>query len=175
MSGAGMDELLALGAEVGAMLKERGDRVAVAESSAGGLISAALLAVPGASTYYRGGAVIYNRTSIRELTGLDIKALMKTGIRSSSEPFAACLAEAVKTNMRGEWGLAETGAAGPAGNGYGDDAGHSCCAVAGAGTETVKRTLETGDSDRAVNMVRFAIAALTLFREQLAAAPEKTA
>ncbi len=175
MSGAGMDELLALGAEVGAVLKARGERVAVAESSAGGLVSAALLAVPGASAYYRGGAVIYNRTSIRELTGLDIKALMKTGIRSSSEPFAACLAEAVRTNMRGDWGLSETGAAGPTGNGYGDAAGHSCCAVAGADGPTVKRTLETGDSDRAANMVLFAVAALTLFRDQLAAAPDKAA
>ncbi|MDF1720240.1 MAG: CinA family protein [Minwuia sp.] len=179
MSGAGMDELLALGVEVGAMLTARGERVAVAESSSGGLLSAALLAVPGASAYYRGGAVIYNRMSIRELTGLDIKALMKTGIRSSSEPFAACLAEAVKTNMRGDWGLSETGAAGPTGNGYGDAAGHSCCAVAGAATAataaTVTRTLETGDSDRPANMVRFAIAALTLFRDELAAAPEKTA
>ena len=171
MTDGGMDELMALGAEVGAMLKDRGERVAVAESSAGGLISAALLAVPGASAYFRGGAVIYNRTSIRELTGLDIRALMQTGVRSSSEPFAACLAEAVKTNMRGDWGLAETGAAGPTGNGYGDEAGHSCCAVAGA--TTVRRTLETGDSDRPANMVRFAIAALTLFREELAAAPRK--
>ncbi len=171
MSEATMDDLLRLGAEVGAMLKDRGERVAVAESSAGGLISAALLAVPGASGYYRGGAVIYNRTSIRELTGLDIRALMQTGIRSSSEPFAACLAEAVKTNMRGDWGLSETGAAGPTGNGYGDAAGHSCCAVAGA--NTVTRTLETGDSDRAANMVRFAIAALTLFREELSNAPAK--
>ena len=54
-----MDQLMSLAAEVGEALKARGEKVAVAESSSGGLISAALLSVPGASAYYLGGAVVY--------------------------------------------------------------------------------------------------------------------
>lgn len=165
MGESDMEEVFRLGAAIGERLKARGETVAVAESSAGGLIAAALLAVPGASAYFRGGAVIYNRTSIRELTGLDMKALMADGVRSSSEPFAAKLAEAIRERLRADWGLAETGAAGPTGNSYGDAAGHSCTAVASAATKT--RTLETGDADRGANMARFAAAALGQLLERL--------
>lgn len=165
VSESDMKEVFRLGAAVGERLKARGETVAVAESSAGGLIAAALLAVPGASAYFRGGAVIYNRTSIRELTGLDMKLLMAEGIRSSSEPFAAKLAEAMRQRLRADWGLAETGAAGPTGNSYGDEAGHSCTAV--AGEATAARTLETGAADRMANMARFAAAALRQLLERL--------
>ena len=47
----------------------RPDHVAVAESSAGGLVSAALLAVPGASAYYRGGVVIYTLDGAKAILG----------------------------------------------------------------------------------------------------------
>ncbi len=53
-----MDRLTEMAGGLGALLTARGATVAVAESSAGGLISAALLAVPGASAYYAGGGVI---------------------------------------------------------------------------------------------------------------------
>lgn len=159
-----LGEVFRLGAEVGAKLKARGETVAVIESSAGGLVSAALLATPGASAWYRGGAVIYNRTSIREFAGLDMKELMANGIRSSSEPFAAKLAEAARARLGGTWGLAETGAAGPA-NAYGDPAGHSCQAVIGETVET--RMIRTGSDDRAANMAAFACAALRLLLARL--------
>jgi len=54
-----MKDLFELAAVVGEKLKARGETIAVAESSSGGLISAALLSVPGASAYYLGGAVVY--------------------------------------------------------------------------------------------------------------------
>ena len=54
-----MDRLLPLAEKIAARLIERKETVAVAEGSAGGLISAALLAVPGASAYFVGGAVVY--------------------------------------------------------------------------------------------------------------------
>ena len=57
--------LLALGVRIGDKLAARGDTLAVAESSAGGLLSAALLARAGASAYYFGGAVLYTRRSRR--------------------------------------------------------------------------------------------------------------
>ena len=148
-------------------LKARGERIAVAESSAGGLISAALLAVPGASTYYAGGGVIYSARAFRGLLNLDRESL--GGIRSSSEPYAAFLAETIRTKHRVEWGLAETGAAGPDGNGYGDPAGHTCLAV--AGPVTLVRTLRTGTSDRWTNMNWFADAALELLIAALETAP----
>ena len=53
-----MSDLNALAGEIAALLKARGETIAVAESSAGGLISAALLSVPGASAYFLGGAVV---------------------------------------------------------------------------------------------------------------------
>lgn len=160
-----MNELWAAGERVGAQLKERGETVAVVESSAGGLISSALLRVPGASAYYMGGGVIYTKTSIREIAGIDMKQLWREHkIRSSSEPFAKLLAESIHRSHETTWGLAETGAAGP-GNGYGDPAGHSCHAVSGLSPAVM--TLRTGEEDRGDNMIRFAISALNFFSKQL--------
>ncbi|HEY2050616.1 MAG TPA: CinA family protein [Caulobacteraceae bacterium] len=143
---------------IAARLKERRETVAVAESSAGGLISAALLGVPGASAYFVGGSVVYTGKARISLLGLTREAV--AGVRSSSEPYALILARTVKENLGASWGLAETGAAGPSGNGYGDPAGHTCLAVAGL-TDTAT-TLRTGVPDRQSNMTAFAAAALDL-------------
>ena len=165
-----MDELLILGARAGALLTARNEKLVVAETSAGGLISAALLAVPGASHFYVGGAITYSRDSIRALGGLDLKDLRAQGIRSSSEPYAALLARTLREKHPGiTWGLSETGAAGPAGNPYGDPAGHTCMAV--DGPVCAVRTLRTGRSDRFANMQAFAAASLALLVETLEAAP----
>lgn len=165
MSNDLMQQLWAVGERVGALLKQRGENVAVIESSAGGLISSALLRVPGASAYYMGGGVIYTKTSIREIAGIDMKQLWREHkIRSSSEPFAKLLADSIRTSHETTWGLAETGAAGP-GNGYGDPAGHSCHAV--SGPSPIVMTLRTGQEDRGDNMIRFAISALNLLSQQL--------
>lgn len=151
-----MTELDAAAARVAERLIARGDTVAVAESSAGGLVAAALLAVPGASRYFLGGAVVYTaqaREALLRITPEDM-----TGLRSSSEPYAALLARTVRERLGSTWGLAETGAAGPTGNRYGDAAGHSCLAVDGPSRRVT--TVETGSSDRARNMTAFALAAL---------------
>src|SRR3984957_20882496 len=102
-------------------LKARGQTVAVAESSAGGLISAALLAVPGASAYLLGGSVVYTGKARMALLGLRREDV--AGMRSSSEPYAVLLARTVRENLGATWGLSETGAAGPTGNGCGDGGG----------------------------------------------------
>ncbi len=146
------------------ILKARGETVAVAETSAGGLVSAQLLAVPGASAYFIGGGVLYTMDAREALAGITDADM--TGMRSSSEPFAELLASTLRERLGATWGLAETGAAGPSGNRYGDDAGHTCVAVAGPVSRV--RTLETGDSDRNANMWRFAEEAFDLFRECLA-------
>jgi nicotinamide-nucleotide amidase len=145
------------------VLKARGETVAVAESSAGGLISAALLAVPGASAYFLGGGVIYTGKARMALLGLTREDV--TGVRSSSEPYALILARRVRENLGSTWGVSETGAAGPTGNPYGDAAGHTCVAV--SGPVEMAFTLETASADRAANMGAFAQAALDLFQQAL--------
>jgi len=161
------DALREAGASAGALLKERGETIAVAEGSCGGLVSAALLAVPGASAYYLGGAVIY--------TGVASKAYMKgevdipPGMRGASEPFVTWLAQSCRRKLDATWGIGEGGATGPSGNPYGDPPGHVWMAVDGPGG-TATRHLLTGDDDRERNMVAFAVAALDLLRERLSAA-----
>jgi PncC family amidohydrolase len=165
-----MHDILALGARAGALLKQRREIVAVGETSAGGLISASLLAVPGASAYFAGGAITYSARSIRGLAGISIERMRADGIRSSSEPYAVLLATEIRARHGGvSWGLAETGASGPEGNPYGDPAGHTCMAVVGA--VTVARTLRTGSGDRVANMWAFAEATLEFFVEVLESAP----
>jgi PncC family amidohydrolase len=149
---------------VAEILKARKQTLAVAESSSGGLVSAALLAVPGASAYFLGGAVVYTAKARMSLMGLPREALV--GMRSASEPYALLLARTARENLGAVWGLSETGAAGPSGNPYGDAAGHSCLAVSGP-VEMVF-TLETGQTDRAANMDAFALAALKLLSAALA-------
>jgi PncC family amidohydrolase len=156
-----MDELEALAAEIGAALKARGEKIAVAESSSGGLISAALLSVPGASAYYMGGAVVYTAKA-RVLT-MDIPKEALEGMRSSSEPYALLLARTQKERFGATWGISETGAAGPTGNPYGDAPGHTCVAIAGP-VEAVT-TIETASDDRSANMRAFAAAALGLLKK----------
>ena len=155
-----MTDLKVLGAEVGEQLKARGEKVAVAESSSGGLISAPLLGVPGASAYYLGGAVVY--TGKARMSLLEIPREAVAGMRSASEPYALLLARTVRERFGADWGISETGAAGPPGNGYGDPAGHTCIAL--SGPVELATTLRTGSDDREANMAAFAAAALELLK-----------
>ncbi len=158
-----MKELIDIAEQVAAKLIARKETIAVAESSTGGLIAASLLAVPGASAYFLGGAVVYTRDARRVL--MDISDEAMKGIRSASEPYAKLLAEQARRRFATHWGLSETGATGPTGNRYGDAAGHSCMAVAGNVTSVI--TLETGTNDRAGNMQVFAATALKLLLKEL--------
>ncbi len=158
-----MNELLLLAERAAGLLKTRGETVAVAESSTGGLISAALLAVPGASAYFLGGAVIYTHVARRALLAIPDEAM--AGIRASTEPYALLLARTARERFATSWGIGESGATGPTGNRYGDAAGHSCIAIAGTAETAI--TLETGASDRQANMRAFSAAALDLLIQQL--------
>ena len=159
-----MQDLLAMARGIADRLRARGETVAVAESSAAGLISATLLAVPGASAYFLGGAVVYTKAARAGLLGITDAEM--TGLRSSSEPYALLLARTVRGRLGADWGFAETGAAGPTGNRYGDAAGHSCLAIAGPVERVI--TLETGAPDREANMRAFAAALFRLAGEALA-------
>ena len=160
-----MDDLDTMAARVAEKLIARGETIAVSESSAGGLISAALLAVPGASAFFMGGAVVYTLKAREVLLGITAQELKTVGVRSASEPYAALCAKSVRERFGTSWGLAETGAAGPTGNRYGDPAGHACFALDGP-AEAVT-TLETGSADRPRNMRVFAAAALALLDKAL--------
>src|SRR5580704_10416604 len=159
-----MQTLLPLAEKIGARLKARGETIAIAESSTGGLVSAALLSVAGASVYFRGGSVIY--TAYARSGFLDIPNPLPPPIeRASTEPYALLLAETVRKRLDSTWGLGETGATGPTGNRYGDAAGHTCIALAGPMARAI--TLETGSADRVANMRVFARRALELLAQVL--------
>jgi PncC family amidohydrolase len=145
-------------------MKARKQTIAIAESTTGGVISAALLALPGASAYYLGGAVVYTRQARSALTSITDDDMRK--VRSASEPYAALLAKQARERLGATWALSETGATGPTGNRYGDAAGHSCMAVSGPIDAVI--TLETASADREANMRAFAARALKLLSETLA-------
>jgi nicotinamide-nucleotide amidase len=160
-----MQSLLPLAGKIAARLIERRETIAIAESSTGGLIAAALLAVPGASAYVIGGAVIYTKASRAALLGIGDAEMQ--GLRPATEQYSLLIARRVRERLNATWGLGETGATGPSGNRYGDPAGHSCMAIAGPVERTV--TLQTGSADRQANMDAFAKRALELLAEAVAA------
>ncbi len=160
-----MQDLSPIAGRVTERLIARKETIAIAESSAGGLVSAALLSVPGASAYFLGGGVIYTAQARAGL--LDIKPEDLTGMRPSTETYALHLARTVRHRLGATWGLGETGATGPTGNRYGDAAGHACIGI--AGPAEVSLTLETASPDRQANMRAFAKAALEALERALKA------
>jgi PncC family amidohydrolase len=162
-----MDQLLPIAEKIAARLIERKETIAVAEGSAGGLISAALLAVPGASAYFMGGAVVYTGAARSAFADISLDDMKAEGMRPASEPYAALLAKRLRERLDTIWALAEAGAAGPTGNRYGDPAGHTCIAIAGPSGRAY--TLRTGSADRRANMRAFAARALELFAAEIGA------
>lgn len=160
-----MRELMPMAERAAVLLKARKQTIALNESSTGGLISAALLAVPGASAYYIGSMVVYTRQAWDAVR--DFREEELGGVRAATEHHAQVRARIAKQRFATTWGIGETGAAGPTGNRYGDPAGHTCVAVAGP-VERVA-TLRTGKAERMENMVAFADAALKLLVECLEA------
>ena len=154
-----METLLPIAARAGALLKARKETVTVAESSTGGLVAAALLAVPGASAYFLGGAVVYTRQARTTLLAVPVEALKAAA--PASEEMARLLAEGAKARLGTTWGLGEAGATGPTGNSYGHAAGHGVFAV--AGPVAASRTIETGSPDRYGNMLAFSETLLEMF------------
>ena len=159
-----MDSLPPLAEKIAALLIARKETIAVAESSTGGLIAAALLALPGASAYFVGGAVVYTKAARAALVGIGDSDMQ--GLRPSTEAYALLLAKRARERLGATWAVAETGATGPTGNRYGDAAGHTCIAVSGPVERAI--TLETGSADRRANMDAFAKRALELIVETLA-------
>ena len=158
-----MDRMIELGAALGQLLKDRGESIAIAESSTGGLVSAALLSVPGASEYFMGGGVIYTRAARRGL--LDFSEL-DAQMRAATQDYASRLASDIRDRLGATWGIGESGATGPTGNSYGDAPGHTCFAVVGPVSRAM--TLETGSDVREANMWRFAKETIAFVRQTIA-------
>jgi len=158
-----MQDLIPLAEKIADVLKTRRETIAVAESSSGGLISSALLAIPGASAYYLGGAVVYTLQSRRAL--LDLPDSAFAGLRGLTEELALVLARGARQRFTTTWAISEIGAAGPTGSRYGDPPGTSCIAVAGPTERAL--ILRTGNSDRVANMRAFAAKALELLADCL--------
>ena len=158
-----MDRMTELGAALGQLLKDRGESIAIAESSTGGLVSAALLSVPGASEYFMGGGVIYTRAARRGL--LDFSEF-DAQIRAATQDYASRLASDIRDRLGATWGIGESGATGPTGNSYGDAPGHTCFAVVGPVSRAM--TLETGSDVREANMWRFAEETIAFARQTIA-------
>jgi nicotinamide-nucleotide amidase len=156
-----MQLLLPIAQKIAARLTERRETIATAESSTGGLIAAALLAMPGASAYFVGGAVVYTKVARAALLGIGDADM--AGLRPATEAYSLLVAQRVRERHGATWGLGETGASGPSGNRYGDPAGHTCMAIAGPIERAA--TLETGSADRRANMDAFAKRALELLLE----------
>jgi len=153
-----MKTLLPLAENVALRLISRRETIAVAESSTGGLISAALLSVPGASAYFLGGAVVYTKAARAALLGIGDADMAQ--LRPSTEAYALLLARRMRERHGAIWGIGETGAAGPTGNRYGDPAGHTCIAIVGPAERAA--TLRTGSDNRVANMDAFAQRAFEL-------------
>jgi len=160
-----MQSLLPIAEKIAGVLIERHETIAIAESSTGGLIAAALLAVPGASAYFVGGAVVYTKAARAALLGITDAEM--ANMRASTEAYALLCARRIRQKNATAWGLGETGASGPSGNRYGDAAGHSCIAISGPIERAI--TLETGSGDRRANMDAFAMRALELLLEAISA------
>ena len=149
-------EILRLADRAATLLKESNQTIGIAESSSGGLISAHLLAIPGASRYFIGGSVIYTRVAQKGL--LKVTDGQMDGLRASTKEYASLNAKTIKETLETTWGLSETGATGPSGNRYGDSAGHSCVGVSGPVSRAM--TIETGVGEREQNMLSFTKEAL---------------
>ncbi len=156
-----MPDLNSVAASAGALLKEKGQNIAVSESSCGGLLSACLVAIPGASAYYVGGSVVYTRAAQKGLLQVPDEAM--ANMRASTEEYALLNAKTVQKALGTTWALSETGASGPTGNRYGDASGHACIAVVGPVEKVI--TVETGSTDREANMWEFAREAFNLLEE----------
>jgi nicotinamide-nucleotide amidase len=153
-----MERLLPTANRIAQMLRARGETIAVAESSAGGLISAALLAVPGASAYFVGGGVVYTRRALLALTPKSETVLRD--VKPGTEAAALARAHLIREHLSTNWGLSESGTAGPTGSRYGYPPGHSAIAV--SGSQDAAKIVNTGSDDRLANMWAFALASLEL-------------
>jgi len=150
--------------EVATLLKQRNETVSVAETAAGGIISASILSTPGASGIYKGGLTLYTLPSRIQFAGWteeDFKSY-----NGPTPKVVSGLAENIRGKLESTYTVSESGTAGPTGGTTPNRTpGYVALAVA---TEkgTYTKELSTGlGGDREKNMIAFAVEALTLLRD----------
>ena len=154
-------EQKALAEEIGSLLVGRNEKIAVAEATTGGLVSAALLWVAGASRYYAGGGVLYTLDSRVALAGAP--AELFANYRGTTVEMIAAIAEAMRQRLRATWCIAESGLAGPTGGRSGAPPGRTTIGVAGPMSRA--EVIQTGLSDREANMIEFTTRSLRFLRD----------
>ena len=160
-----LEEFNTIAARIAELLRARGEKIAVADGATGGLISASLLTVPGALSFYVGGGVVYSKASRDALYGLDESVF--EGMKSATEDYAALQARAIRDNFHADWGIAESGAAGSSKHPMGVASGRSCVGIAGPNGIEVTQVTETQSDDRIANMQAFTRRALEFLESTL--------
>jgi PncC family amidohydrolase len=157
-----------IASQIADRLRERCEKVAVADGATGGLIAASLLTVPGALDFFVGGGVVYSLRAREVLFALPREAYK--GMRGASEDYALLQARAIRDNFGADWGLAESGSVGGSLHPSGAPAGRSVAAIAAPTGMHVTCAVETGSHDRIANMEAFTRNALAAFKDALDAA-----
>ena len=143
-------------------LVERGETLAVAESLTGGLLASTIVEIPGVSSVFRGGLVVYATDLKHSLVGVPEEMLAQRG--PVDPDVALSLAAGARERCAADWGLATTGVAGPEPQG-GKPVGTVYVAVSGPAGATVRR-LQLAGARPAVRAASVA-GALTLLLEEL--------
>ncbi|KAI9678514.1 MAG: hypothetical protein M1822_007457 [Bathelium mastoideum] len=159
-------EVVEIVVEVAGLLKERGETISVAETAAGGIISASLLSTPGASQFYKGGLTLYTLESRIAFAGWTPQTI--SSYAGPTPAIVTGLATHVRSTLQSTYTVSESGTAGPTGGQTRNrKPGYVALAVAGESGVATKE-VETGlGGDRVGNMVRFAVEALGLVRDVL--------
>ena len=147
--------------DIASMLIERSEKITVAESTAGGLISAALLSFPGASQYYAGGGVVYTLNSRIKIAGVSPEEY--ENYRGTTEELLASLVKSMRLKIGADWCIGESGIAGPAGGRSNHTKGRTVIGISGPINRTT--TIETETLDREANMVEFTTESLIFLRD----------
>ncbi len=159
-----LSELHPKALRIAELLRERGEKIAVADGATGGLIAASLLTVPGALDFFVGGGVVYSFRARDVLFDQPREAYK--GMRGATEEYALLQARSIRDNFHADWGLAESGSVGGSSHPSGAPAGTSVAALVGPSGEFT-RVLATGSDDRIANMESFTRNALDLVVETL--------
>ncbi len=149
--------------DIAAILTAAHETLSVAESSAGGLISACLLSIPGASSFFVGSSVLYSYRIREEIVGMGKEEHRIYG--GSTPELILEVALRFRERIGTDWVIGEGGAAGPSKSPYGHNAGYTALAIAGPISRA--KSIETGRSDRIENMAEFSTALLSFFLDVL--------
>ncbi|CAK4025996.1 Hypothetical predicted protein [Lecanosticta acicola] len=156
--------------QVTSLLQTRNETLSIAETAAGGLLSASLLTVPGASKFYKGGLTLYTLPSRIVYAGWTVDTIQN--YRGPTPGIVAGLARHVRSDLESTYTLAESGTAGPTGGATPNRTpGYVALAVdceRGCFVREVRSGVEgQGQGQRVGNMVQFAVEGLKLLRDVL--------